>query len=232
MSVQSYSVLIPHIFMNIPIQKIKESFEKLDLGKVEKIDSVIKMSRDGYYYRMAFIHFEYWNMKNIAARNLREKIENPNKEARLVYDDPWYWLLLPNKSTQQPIHTEFEKLKLAFQNQIQKIENEVECIYEELYKREYIPIEKQPEWLNDSSHTFAPIYPMENEYDDSVSLSSTNSVLTDGIESYDSMESMDYNTEIDDEVEQIYKNRYDGEDRLHLPPLNRAWMTMNVCDNA
>ena len=110
MSVQSYSVLIPHIFMNIPIQKIKESFEKLDLGKVEKIDSVIKMSRDGYYYRMAFIHFEYWNMKNIAARNLREKIENPNKEARLVYDDPWYWLLLPNKSTQQPIDTEFETL--------------------------------------------------------------------------------------------------------------------------
>jgi hypothetical protein len=122
--------------------------------------------------------------------------------------------------------------KLAFQNQIQKIENEVDCIYEELYQREYIPMEKQPEWLNDSSHTLAPIYPMENKYDDNESLSSTTSVVTNDYQCYDSIESMDYNTEIDDEVEQIYKNRYDVEDRLHLPPANRAWMTRNVCDNA
>jgi len=225
MSVQSYSVLIPHIFMNIPIHKIRDSFEKLDLGKIEKIDSVIKMSREGYYYRMAFIHFEYWNMKNIAAVNLREKIENPNKEARLVYDDPWYWLLLPNKSTQQPIHSKFEKLKLAFQNQIQKIENEVDCIYEELYQREYIPMEKEPDWFNDLSHTFAPIYPMRSEYDEEESLPSTTSVVTN------SNDSMDYNTEIDEEIDDIYKNKYNIEDKLHLPP-TRNWMTINVCDNA
>ncbi len=226
MSVQSYSVLIPHIFMNIPIHKIRDSFEKLDLGKVEKIDSVIKMSREGYYYRMAFIHFEYWNMNNIAAINLREKIENPNKEARLVYDDPWYWLLLPNKSMQKPIHNDFEKLKLMFENQIHRIGNEVDCIYEELFQREYIPMEKEPEWFHDSSHTFAPIYPMEIGYDDSESLSSTNSVVTNG------NDSMDYNSDIDEEIENIYKNRYDLEDKLHLPPANRSWMTINVCDNA
>ena len=93
-------------------------------------------------------------------------------------------------------------------------------------------MEKKPEWFNNNSHRFAPIYPMQSEYDDSESLASTNSVVTDGIQSYDSMESMDYNTEIDDEIDQIYKNRYNQEDKLHLPPANRAWMTINVCDNA
>ena len=214
MSSQSYSILIPHIFMNIPVHKIKSSFEYFNIGKVERIDSVIKISREGYKYRMAFIHFEYWNMDNSAAVNLREKIENPYKEARLVYDDPWYWLLLPNKSNDKHTLSKFDKLRNLFQNQIQKIENEVDCIYEELYQREYIPMEKQPDWLNNS---FAPIYPMNDEYNESYSLSSK--------------DSMEYNTDIDDEIDEIYKNRYMSEEKLHLPP-TRAWMTMNVCDNA
>lgn len=217
MSSQSYSILIPHIFMNIPIQKIKSSFEDLNIGKVERIDSIIKLSREGYKYRMAFIHFEYWNMNNCAAVNLKERIENPYKEARLVYDDPWYWLLLPNKSIDKHTVSELDKLRNLFQNQIQKIENEVDCIYEELYQREYIPTNNQPEWLNDNSHSFAPIYPMNSDTDEMYSLSST--------------DSMNYNTEIDDEINEIYKNRYMSEDKLHLPP-TRAWMTMNVCDNA
>lgn len=208
--------------MNIPVNKIIESFEKMDLGKVEKIDSVIKKSRDGYYYRMAFIHFEYWNMNNIAAVNLREKIENPNKEAKLVYDNPWYWLLLPNKSQQKHIHSDFEKLKNLFKTQLQKIEDEVDCIYEELYQREYIPIENQPEWLNSDSYNCAPIYPLHS-YDDDYSLSSK--------------DSMNYNTKIDDELEQYYKEKYNIQDenyeieeQLHLPP--RKWMTINICGNA
>jgi hypothetical protein len=179
--------------MNIPIHKIKNSFEKLDLGKIKRIDSVIKKSRKGYDYRIAFIHFEYWNMNNIAAINLREKIENPNKEAKLVYDDPWYWLLLPNKSIQCHVHNDFEKLKITFENQIQRIENEVNCIYEELYQREYIPMKKEPEWLKDSLHRFAPIYPMEGECNDNQSILSEKTYNSE-------LESIYYNTKIDDKT--------------------------------
>jgi len=44
---------------------------------------------------------------------------------------------------------------------------------------------------------------------------------------------MSYNSDIDDEINEIYKNRYisNMEEKLHLAP-SRAWMTMNVCDNA
>lgn len=219
MTSQPYSLLVPHIFMNIPMEKIKSSFERLDLGKVERIDSVIKISREGYKYRMAFIHFEYWNMNNEAGVNLKEKIENPNKEARLVYDDPWYWLLLPNKSYLKKNSDQIERLQCLFEDHIKRIENEVDCIYEELYQREYIPNNKQPEWLNSSSDRFAPIHPMNDCYDESYSLSS--------------VDSMSYNSDIDDEINEIYKNRYisNMEEKLHLAP-SRAWMTMNVCDNA
>lgn len=209
--------------MNIPIHKIKDSFEKLDLGKIERIDSVIKISREGYNYRMAFIHFEYWNMNNIAAINLREKIENPNKEAKLVYDDPWYWLLLPNKSIQNYVNNDFEKLKITLENQIQRIKNKVNCIYEELYQREYIPMEKELEWCNDSLHTFAPIHPMENDYNDNESILSEQTYNSE-------CNSIYYNTKIDNETNKYNKNIY--EDKLHLPLENRTWMTINICDNA
>ena len=225
MSFQSYSILIPHIFINIPIHKIKDSFEKLDLGKIERIDSVIKISREGYNYRMAFIHFEYWNMNNIAAINLREKIENPNKEAKLVYDDPWYWLLLPNKSIQNYVNNDFEKLKITLENQIQRIKNKVNCIYEELYQREYIPTEKELEWCNDSLHTFAPIHPMENDYNDNESILSEQTYNSE-------CKSIYYNTKIDNETNKYNKNIYIYEDKLHLPLENRTWMTINICDNA
>lgn len=210
------------------MNKITYSFERLNIGKVERIDSVIKISQEGYKYRMAFIHFEYWNTNNDAAINLREKIENPNKEARLVYDDPWYWLLLPNNSSYKEESNKLENLKCLFENQIKRIENEVDCIYEELFQREFIPMEGKPEWLDDnSSKSFARVYPLNYKYDEIDSISSTESVNT---ESYDSM---DYNTEIDDEIDYYYKSRYNnGEDRLHLPPPPRKWMTENICDNA
>lgn len=222
MSSQGYSILIPHIFLNISIQKIIDSFEGMQIGKVARIDSLIKRSKDGYEYRMAFIHFEYWNMNNIAAVHLRDRIENPNKEARLMYDDPWYWLILPNKSSLQ-----LKNSYNAIDNKIDKLEREISSIYEELYKREYIEESTQPEWVSECSSPYAQVHPMSS-LDDMDDLScSTN-------------DSMNYNKEIDTEIEEIYEraynlNPYTPEDPLHMPPKElslKHWMTRNMCDNA
>jgi hypothetical protein len=222
MSSQGYSILIPHIFLNISIQKIIDCFEGMKIGKVARLDSLIKRSKDGYEYRMVFIHFEYWNMNNIAAVHLRERIENPNKEARLMYDDPWYWLILPNKSSSQ-----LKNSYNAIDNKIDKLEREISSIYEELFKREYIEEKVIPEWFSECSSSYGQIHPI-------ISLDDMDNL------SYSSIDSMNYNTEIDTEIEKMYErvynaNTYIPEDPLHMPPTQVAakhWMTINICDNA
>jgi len=86
------SIYIPRIFENITSEKIKYAFEILDLGIVSYIDLV---QRGPSKSKMAFVHFSEWST-NPSAQNLARKILDPNSQAKLVYDDPWYWILLPN----------------------------------------------------------------------------------------------------------------------------------------
>jgi len=87
------SIYIPRVFGNIDEARIMDTFYKLDIGKVTNVDFVEKCGKNGYYYSV-YIHFEYW-FDNEHARNLQAKIKS-GMEARVVYDDPWYWIVLEN----------------------------------------------------------------------------------------------------------------------------------------
>jgi hypothetical protein len=89
------SIYIPHVFTNITEDRIIRVFDSLSLGKVKNIDFVEKMSKYGTVYNAAYIHFEYWYNTDIAS-SFQERVRNPDKEARLVYDEPWYWIVLEN----------------------------------------------------------------------------------------------------------------------------------------
>lgn len=91
----SFSIYIPHVFPNITRERIAEAFVSNDYGIVRQIDFVAKMSFNGRAYNGAFVHFSHW-FSSPAADSFREKIEDPEKQARIVYDDPWYWIVLPN----------------------------------------------------------------------------------------------------------------------------------------
>lgn len=91
------SLYIPHVFSNIGAEKITYTFESLGLGKIKKIDFVTKMGNDAVAYNAVYVHFDYW-FDTSAVHNFHERIRNPNKEARIVYDDPWYWIVLENKT--------------------------------------------------------------------------------------------------------------------------------------
>ena len=95
-SMNNVSLYIPHVFANISKEEVINIFESLRIGKVSNIDFVNKIS-DQTHYNAAYIHFEYWH-DNVAARNFQERVLNPAKEARIVYDDPWYWIVLENKA--------------------------------------------------------------------------------------------------------------------------------------
>ena len=95
-SIVNMSLYIPHVFANISKEFISETFEKLRIGKVNNIDFVSKLGKDAPY-NTAYVHFEYW-FDNIAAYNFQQRVLNPDKEARLIYDEPWYWIVLENKA--------------------------------------------------------------------------------------------------------------------------------------
>ena len=151
----AYSLCIPRIFNNIPDNKITTTFENLDIGKIKNIDIIHKIGRDGSTFKMAFVHFESWNYYNSSADNLRKQIEDPNVVAKIVYDDPWHWILLPNTSnvTSESAHTtpysppgitkqlnnKFHVINPSLEERLTNLENELHCVYEELYQREYIP---------------------------------------------------------------------------------------------
>ena len=97
--VKNMSLYIPHVFQNITKEKIITTFEKLDIGKVSDVELIIKITaNDSRIYNSAYIHFQYWN-NNITNRNIQSRLLNyPEKETRIVYDDPWFWSVLENKS--------------------------------------------------------------------------------------------------------------------------------------
>lgn len=96
-SVRNISLYIPRVFTNYSKADISRAFERVFIGKVSKIDFVAKMCNDGTAYNSVYIHFEYW-YDNVAAINFQERVLDPNQEARLVYDDPWYWIVFENKA--------------------------------------------------------------------------------------------------------------------------------------
>ena len=95
-SIKNISLFIPHVFSNIGQNTMAEVFEHT-IGKVNHIDFVAKQGKDGNHFNVAYIHFDFWH-DTIVTRNLQERILNDAQVARVVYDDPWYWVVLENKS--------------------------------------------------------------------------------------------------------------------------------------
>jgi hypothetical protein len=93
---KNISLYIPHIFANYTKDMVAKAFEILNIGKINHIDFITKMSASGEY-NAAYIHFDHW-FDTIAARNFQSKVLDSTKEARLMYEDPWYWIVLENKA--------------------------------------------------------------------------------------------------------------------------------------
>jgi len=92
------SLYIPHVYTNYTKERITEVFEnKFSIGKIKTIDLVAKLGKNGMTFNAAYIHFEYW-YDNDFARALQIKVLDINQEAKLYYEEPWYWIVLENKS--------------------------------------------------------------------------------------------------------------------------------------
>ena len=100
-AIQNISLFIPHVYANISSTQIFDTFENLRIGKVKNVDLIPKQGSDGKPYNAAYIHFYNW-CDNVAARNFQERVLDPNQEARIVYDDPWFWKVAAYREAAEP----------------------------------------------------------------------------------------------------------------------------------
>ena len=114
------SIYIPRVFANINKERIAYVFECLRLGKVSNVDFVAKFDHNNDMYNAVYVHFAYW-YSNDASRNFQERLMNPEKETRVVYDDPWYWIVLENKGIK---HVSGDRKERIFIDQIPEIQND------------------------------------------------------------------------------------------------------------
>ena len=95
---QTLSLFIPRVFTNITSEYIRNIIDKHEYGEVKYIDMIPKVDHKGRKYNMVYIRFHYWYDTEIV-HNFQKRVLNPVKEARIVYDDPYYWVVRQNKYT-------------------------------------------------------------------------------------------------------------------------------------
>jgi len=88
------SLYIGYVRPNIGGNRIADLFKKLRIGQVSKIDFVEHRDKNKNKYNIVYIHFDFW-YNNEANINLQKRLRD-RQEARIVYDDPWYWIVKEN----------------------------------------------------------------------------------------------------------------------------------------
>uniref|UniRef100_A0A6C0BBY2 RRM domain-containing protein n=1 Tax=viral metagenome TaxID=1070528 RepID=A0A6C0BBY2_9ZZZZ len=93
------SLCIPRVFPNITSERVKAVFEQLGLGRVERVDVVVRTGEKGETLKRVFVHLE-WNDSENAAK-ARQRLLCGN-DIKVIYDEPWFWKISANRSTREP----------------------------------------------------------------------------------------------------------------------------------
>ena len=79
---------IPRVNSNVPRQKIFEVFSSLRIGVIDKI-SEIPLRNDETGKRIV-IKFRSW-VETPLSNKIKDRLDS-NKDIKIVYDNPWYWV--------------------------------------------------------------------------------------------------------------------------------------------
>ena len=83
------SICIPRVFPNIDWKRVKNVFEELGMGEVERVDMINKVNDKGQKFKRVFVHFKKWN-DDPTTRQVKSKLLSGDS-VKIVYDDPWFW---------------------------------------------------------------------------------------------------------------------------------------------
>ena len=96
-----FKIYIPDYVIPTDTQRIKDLFRNLEIADIKSVEFVPhaeeEYSDDSYTYNYmsyggAYIYINYW-YDNDLTDNLKAKILAGDQEARIVYNDPEYWVL-------------------------------------------------------------------------------------------------------------------------------------------
>ena len=86
------SIFIPRVFANITKERITHIVENVvPLGTVERIDIVEIDEKTN----RVWVHFSQWYDTEFA-NEFKKLLVDGTKQAKIVYDEPWYWIVLKN----------------------------------------------------------------------------------------------------------------------------------------
>jgi len=93
------SFYIPRVFKNITQDRVSGVFENLGFGRVDRVDFVPRRTGNGDEYNAVYVHFASMTDSTMVRRFL-DRLHDAENPPRVVYDDPWYWIVLENKPRQ------------------------------------------------------------------------------------------------------------------------------------
>ena len=123
MAFQFPSILIPHVWENISPEYVSQIITKLNIGFTSRIDVVPRdVSNGGKPSNMMFVHMQEW-FTNTAAQNLRNKILR-GEEGRIVYDDPWHWVVVQARNPR--LDTIRQEVKIPYNQRVDELHNSID----------------------------------------------------------------------------------------------------------
>lgn len=85
---QTSVLCIPHVFLDVTAEKVSKAFRKQNLGHIQSVCMISKISKKNEKYNTANIAIRWFdNPQSIAARQLLAE----GNEIRVYYNGPWYW---------------------------------------------------------------------------------------------------------------------------------------------
>jgi hypothetical protein len=100
------SMCIPRTFVNITRSHVYKTINDLNLGVIDHIDMVHRKNEKGEDFQRVFIHFSKWHSNSVADR--ARTLLLSGKEIKVIYEDPWFWKISANRSServpQKPAH--------------------------------------------------------------------------------------------------------------------------------
>ena len=172
---QQLSLVIPRVFPNwVDEAKIIKIFREQQIGIISKVSIVRMPSGTGpsgtgpietgekHSIYKAYLYFSVW-FENIIATNFQKRIYGKDKQARVVYDDPWYWTVFENTERLKlskndkrlmRLSAEMYKNTLFVQSQQEEIARELAQQKQELAKQKH-ELAQQKHELAQQKHELA-----------------------------------------------------------------------------
>lgn len=119
------SIYIPRLFGRCDKDVIIERFKSSNIGTINRVDLVEKKNNNGITCYMAFLHFDSWEDNEIT-RNIQSKILVERTGARLVYNEPYYWILLKNNKPLTNNEALLQERVVSLQERVTALEKQTE----------------------------------------------------------------------------------------------------------